>query len=92
MKRAATVLGPGKTDSLEEFAKRIEARLKQCKTSGSAERLICRLMTGEDQKVAAMLMAKWVTWRYGEPKQQHEVTGADGGPITHTISFEVGKE
>lgn len=75
MKRASTVLGPDKTDSLQAFAERIEARLKQCKTAGSAERLICRLMTGKDQKVAALMMGKWVEWRFGKAKETIQVTG-----------------
>lgn len=80
-KRASTVLGPGKADNLEAFAKRIAQRLKQANTAASTERLICRLMQGEDGKVAAMLLAKWVTWRYGEPKQSSEITGKDGEPL-----------
>lgn len=56
-------------DSLEAFAKRIETMLRKGGATDSIERLICRLMTGEDLKVAAALASKWVEWKYGKPKE-----------------------
>ena len=77
-----------KGDDLEAFANRIEGMLRQGKERTSIARLICRHMTGKDAKVAAMLIARWVSWRYGDPKQRHEHTGADGGPVVlYTIRF-----
>jgi hypothetical protein len=72
-------------DELEAFAKRIEAMLRKGQDRTSIARLICRHITGEDSKVAAVLLAKWVSWRYGDPKQRHEVTGANGGPVQHVV-------
>ena len=75
-------------DDLENFAKRIEDMLRKGKNRTSVANLICRHLTGKDGKVAAVLLAKWVSWRYGDPKQRHEHTGADGGPVVlYTIRF-----
>lgn len=73
--------------SLENFAKHIEERLRRGKDKSSMELLICRLLMGEDVKVAAMLAGKWVEWRYGKAKETHEVTGPEGGPVEHQIRF-----
>lgn len=72
-------------DALELFAKRIEEMLRKGKDRTTIERRICRLIMEADDKVAAVLLAKWVSWRYGDPKQRHEHTGADGGPIQHVL-------
>lgn len=82
-----------KQENLEAFAKRIETRIKASAAgTDSMERLICRLMTGSDAKVAAVLASKWVEWRYGKPTERHEHTGAEGGPISHTIRFADGSK
>jgi len=75
-----------KQGKLDDFAKRVEAKIKASCGHGM-ENLLCRLLTGDDVKVAAALAAKWVEWRYGKPTERHEVTGASGGPIEHTIRF-----
>jgi hypothetical protein len=72
-------------DELEAFAKRIDAMIRKGKDRTSIALLICRHMTGEDAKVAAMLLTKWVSWRYGDPKQRHEHTGEGGGPLQHVV-------
>jgi hypothetical protein len=77
-----------KLNDLERFAQRIDAMLRKGKDRTTIERLICRHLTGKDGKVAALLLAKWVSWRFGDPKQRHELTGADGGLlVVHTIRF-----
>jgi hypothetical protein len=63
----------GKT--LEQFAKRIETHIRKSGNVESMEKLICRLLTGDDPKVAAILATKWVTWRFGEPTQKHIIEG-----------------
>ena len=81
-------MAQGKTDNLEAFAKRIETRVRVAgANTDSMERLICRILTGKDIKTATVLAIKWVEWRYGKPKETHEITGALGGPIEHTIRF-----
>jgi hypothetical protein len=82
-------MAQGKTDTLEQFAKRIETRVKKSRGSDDGmEQLICRILTGADKALATKLAEKWVEWRFGKPKQSVELTGEDGGPVTHTISFE----
>ena len=61
----------GKT--LEQFAKRIETRIRQSGQTDSMERLICRLLTGDDVKVSAILAAKWVEWRYGKATEHLKI-------------------
>lgn len=75
---------------LEGFAASIERRLQAAKKTGgpfAAQRLVCRLMTSKNEKIAAYMIAKWVSWRYGNPKETHEHIGEGGGPIVHTIRF-----
>lgn len=58
-------------EDLENFARRIERNLKN---GGEAiDRLVCRLLTGKDAKVAAHLAGKWVEWRYGKPTETHKI-------------------
>lgn len=77
-----------KQENLEAFAKRIETRIKASAAgTDSMERLICRLMTGSDVKVAGVLAAKWVEWRYGKATERHEVTGIGGGPMVVKVEF-----
>ena len=73
----------GKSDNLEQFAKRIETRIKaSTKGSDSMERLICRLLTSKKQPaIAAQMAAKWVDWRYGKAKE----TVKFEGHIEHTV-------
>lgn len=66
---------------LESFAKHIEQMLKKGKNRTTIANLICRHLTGEDPKVSAVLLAKWVEWRYGKPTETHKHTGPDGGPV-----------
>lgn len=76
-------------DSLENFAKRIEARLRvgKDKQPFAMERLICRLMAAKkNPQVAAMLAQKWVEWRYGKAKETLKFEGH----IEHTV-FDAGK-
>ena len=63
-----------KKDNLESFARRIETRIKAgIKGTDSMERLICRLLTGKDQKTAAQIAMKWVEWMFGKPKERIEM-------------------
>jgi hypothetical protein len=64
-------------DSLENFAKRIEERLRIGKGGSFAmERLVCRLLAGQDRKVAAMMAGKWTEWRYGKATEHLHMTGS----------------
>lgn len=54
---------------MEAFAKRIETMIRKGGATDSIERLICRLLTGDDTKVSAALAAKWVEWKYGKPRE-----------------------
>lgn len=58
--------------NLEQFAKRVESHIRKANASENMERLICRLLTGEDVKVAALMASKWVEWRFGKAKETHE--------------------
>jgi hypothetical protein len=58
--------------NLEQFAKRIESHIRKSGQVESMELLVCKLLTGEDVKVAAILAAKWVEWRYGKATETHE--------------------
>jgi hypothetical protein len=79
-----------KQESLESFAKRIETRIKAgLKGTDSMERLLCRLMTSKDMKVAALLGSKWVEWRYGKATQP--LSGQNGQPI-HVLVEHIGTQ
>lgn len=65
-------MAQGKTDHLEAFAKRIMTRLKAGGATDSLERIICRHLTGENEKVSAFMADKVVGWRFGKPKETHE--------------------
>jgi len=56
-------------DTLEAFAERVIRTLAKSDHTETLERLICRLLTGDDVKVAAALSAKVVEWKYGKPVQ-----------------------
>jgi hypothetical protein len=65
-------------DSLENFAKRIEKRLRidKDKQPFAMERLICRLLANKKSpQVSAMMAHKWVEWRYGKATENVHVTG-----------------
>ena len=83
-------MAQGKTDNLEAFAKRIATRLKEATgNTDSIEREFCRMFTSNkaNDLVKIQLMKMWSEWRYGKAKETHEVTGAAGGPLVHTIRF-----
>lgn len=83
-------MAQGKTDNLEAFAKRISTRLRQATGNTDAiEREFCRMFTDQEAQPAIklQLMKMWSEWRYGKAKETHEVTGAGGGPVAHTIRF-----
>jgi hypothetical protein len=62
-------------DSLESFAKRIISRLKVGGATDSLERIICRHIAGENEKVSAFMAEKVVQWRYGKAKETLQVSG-----------------
>lgn len=45
------------------------------------ERLICRLLTSQDEKVSAALASRWVEWRYGKATEHLKIDGH----IEHTV-------
>lgn len=65
-------------EDLQRFAKRIEQRMLTAKGPFAMEQLVCRLLTGKDQKVAAKMAECWVSWRYG--KQEASGTIINSGP------------
>lgn len=70
-------MAQGKTDNLEAFARRIITRLnKSAGNTDQMERLICRMMMGENEKVASFMANKVVEWRYGKPMQGIQLTEA----------------
>lgn len=58
-------------DTLENFARRIEERIRIGRDNQpfALERLICRLLTGKDLKVAAVMASRLVEWKYGKAKE-----------------------
>lgn len=75
-------------DTLEAFATRCIRTLGKTGDTQSLERLICRLLTGKDEKIAAGLAAKLVEWKYGKAIQP--VSGKDGAPIAVQIITNTG--
>ncbi len=63
-----------KAETLEMFARRIETAILKA-GHGKMDNLICRLLTGDDPKIAAVMAAKWVEWRYGKATEKHEHSG-----------------
>jgi len=62
-------------EALTEFAIRIEKQIAKAQIPDmeNMERLICRLMTNTKiPGVAALMVGKWVEWRYGKPTEKHE--------------------
>jgi len=72
-----------KQDNLESFAKRLETRIKAGEADDSMERQWCRLLTAADTPpvVKAMMLTKWVEWRYGKPKD-------NGNGVAATFVFD----
>ena len=75
-------------NTLEAFASRIEKRLLKAGDTSTLENLVCRHLTNKKQPaIAARMIEKLVEWLYGKATERHEHTGAEGGPIEHTIRF-----
>jgi hypothetical protein len=76
---------PGKTNrkkkNLEDFARGIEAKLERGAGPDAIANYICRLLTSKDEKIAALMLCKWVEWRYGKARESLEHTGLDGRPV-----------
>lgn len=60
------------SENLEAFAKRVEERIKHKLGAFATERLVARLMTSRDERIAALMTSKWIEWRYGKPKENAE--------------------
>lgn len=71
------------TQKAEYFVRRVETLLKKGGYD-SLERLVCRMLTGDDLKVAAFVWAKLMSYKYGTPKQTLEVKGE----VSHTLTSE----
>lgn len=61
-----------------QATKEIKAELEQLFTPAYFSALPARLAEG---KLAPQLESKLLAYRFGEPKQSMEVTGAGGGPV-----------
>jgi len=50
---------------------------------------LARIAFGSDKDVRARLLANrtLIEYRHGQPRKQVELTGAEGGPIQHTVKF-----
>ena len=70
------------TTSLQEF---IEAVITQDDAVKRAKQFV--RMGGKNSRTAATFFMRLLEYRFGSPKQTVEHTGAEGGPITHTIRF-----
>jgi hypothetical protein len=68
----------------ESFVTRVESMLLKAGNEGGLARLACRMLTGEDTKVAAFIWAKLMSYKYGTPKQTLEVKGE----VSHTLTSE----
>ena len=51
------------------------------------EKLISLLDKPMDVGTEARVLLRLLEYRYGQPKQQIELTGENGGPVIHTIRF-----
>ena len=70
-------------DALEQFAMRVEERLRKHDRTMNIELLVCRTLTnfGEPQ-IAARMLEKLVEWRYGKAKESFDIN-----PVEHVIRF-----
>jgi len=71
-------------DALEQFAMRVEDRLRKHDRSSTLENLVCRVVTSfkEHPQLAARMLEKLVEWRYGKAKESVDVT-----PAEHIVRF-----
>jgi hypothetical protein len=70
-------------DALENFAKRVEERLRKGKSSSTLENLVCRIVTDfSEPQLAARMTEKLVEWRYGKAKESMQMS-----PVEHVIRF-----
>lgn len=74
------------TQSVQEF---IEAVLTQDDAVRHAKEFL--EIRGKGTANAVHVFMRLLEYRFGSPKQPHEHTGPDGGPIEHTIRFGDGK-
>ena len=63
-----------RTDNLQAFAKRIEARMLKGKSPVAMEQLICRLLSSKDHRIASAMASKWTEWRYGRVPETPSIT------------------
>lgn len=56
------------------------------------KKLVALLNKPMDPSVEARVLLRLLEYRYGLPQQTVAITGADGGPVEHTISFEKSRE
>jgi hypothetical protein len=63
-------------ERLEDFAHRIEERLRQAGAQQSLVDQACRLIMHKDPRVSALMLCKWVEWRYGKAHEHVEHSGS----------------
>lgn len=68
-------------ERLEDFAHRIEERLRKAGAQQSLVDQACRLIMHKDPRVSALMLCKWVEWRYGKAHEHVEHSGPNGTPI-----------
>jgi hypothetical protein len=67
--------------SLEDFARGIEDKLCKSGDRDAIANRFCRVLMSNNERVAALMLCKWVEWRYGKAKEQLEHSGPGGTPI-----------
>jgi hypothetical protein len=72
---------PNKRHELQELLDAVFERVDPI------EKLTNLLNQPMDKGVEARVLLRLLEYRYGQPQQRVELTGANGGAIEHTISF-----
>lgn len=69
-------LVPARTNTkkrvLDDFAAQVEEKLAKAKGPDAMAAIVCRLLTSKDQRISALMVCKWIEWRYGKPKENAE--------------------
>ena len=72
---------PNKRHELQELLDAVFSKVDP------VEKLIALLNKPLDVGTEARVLLRLLEYRYGQPQQTVAITGADGGPVQHTIRF-----
>ena len=69
------------------FVSRVEILLREAGHDGGLEGVACRLLTGPDLEVAALVCITLMNYKYGLPRQtvEHALTEADLQQVQETV-------